>query len=186
MTLAFSFRAQTALLKVNKPLSRYFIKSGNPGVDLSSKFSCLLSTCLAFTKDQKIWLRYPWVFFLGNTLFFLFFTMAANPIGSFFSYLHDAFLQNSANNKIVIDRRTIEKTWKYMDKVNTFVRLGQVFESCYLPGVLWWLRRFRLSSCAKIPKWTSGILRRSFSIFCQTPTTTSGLSTANMRKNFKS
>jgi len=45
--------------------------------------------------------------------------MAANPIGTFFSYLHDAFVQNSANNKIVIDRRTIEKTWKYMDKVNS-------------------------------------------------------------------
>ena len=42
--------------------------------------------------------------------------MAGGPFNSFFNYLHD-FVNPGGNNKIVIDRRTIEKTWKYMDKV---------------------------------------------------------------------
>jgi hypothetical protein len=36
--------------------------------------------------------------------------------------LQDAFAQpgaNSPHHRIAIDRRTIEKTWKYMDKVKT-------------------------------------------------------------------
>jgi hypothetical protein len=38
-------------------------------------------------------------------------------VNSFFSYLHD-FVNPGSNNKVVIDRRTIEKTWKSMDKVS--------------------------------------------------------------------
>ena len=38
------------------------------------------------------------------------------------SLLKDAFAQpgvSTGHNRIAIDRRTIEKTWKYMDKVRT-------------------------------------------------------------------
>ena len=50
--------------------------------------------------------------------------MAGGPFNSFFNYLHD-FVNPGGNNKIVIDRRTIEKTWKYMDKVGfTVLTLG--------------------------------------------------------------
>ena len=44
--------------------------------------------------------------------------MAGHPIGQLFSKLHEAFASpGGATHRLVIDRRTIEKTWKYMDKV---------------------------------------------------------------------
>ncbi len=45
--------------------------------------------------------------------------MAGGTFNNFLSYLHD-FVNPGSNNKIVIDRRTIEKTWKYMDKVSYY------------------------------------------------------------------
>ena len=46
--------------------------------------------------------------------------MAGHPLGQLFSKLHEAFAAPGGTpNRLVIDRRTIEKTWKYMDKVWT-------------------------------------------------------------------
>ena len=46
--------------------------------------------------------------------------MAGHPLGQLFSKLHEAFAAPGGTpNRLVIDRRTIEKTWKYMDKVIT-------------------------------------------------------------------
>ena len=44
--------------------------------------------------------------------------MAGHPLGQLFSKLHEAFAApGGTTHRLVIDRRTIEKTWKYMDKV---------------------------------------------------------------------
>ena len=45
--------------------------------------------------------------------------MAGHPLGQLFSKLHEAFAApGGTTHRLVIDRRTIEKTWKYMDKVS--------------------------------------------------------------------
>ena len=45
--------------------------------------------------------------------------MAGHPLGQLFSKLHEAFAApGGTTNRLMIDRRTIEKTWKYMDKVS--------------------------------------------------------------------
>ena len=45
----------------------------------------------------------------------------SGPVGQLFSKLSAVVASPASsvqNHKIVIDRKTIEKTWKYMDKVN--------------------------------------------------------------------
>ena len=49
--------------------------------------------------------------------------MAGHPLGQLFSKLHEAFAApGGTTHRLVIDRRTIEKTWKYMDKVSHILK----------------------------------------------------------------
>ena len=59
--------------------------------------------------------------------------MAGHPIGQLFSKLHEAFASpGGATHRLVIDRRTIEKTWKYMDKViKCLERYHGIFKTYY-------------------------------------------------------
>ena len=49
--------------------------------------------------------------------------MAGHPLGQLFSKLHEAFAApGGTTHRLVIDRRTIEKTWKYMRNWNMFLK----------------------------------------------------------------
>ena len=53
--------------------------------------------------------------------------MAGHPLGQLFSKLHEAFAApGGTTHRLVIDRRTIEKTWKYMDKVSYILKYSKV------------------------------------------------------------
>ena len=85
--------------------------------------------------------------------------MAGHPIGQLFSKLHEAFASpGGATHRLVIDRRTIEKTWKYMDKViKCLERYQEIFKVLTLKMYEIFfqmknLSHFRWSNCANIQR----------------------------------
>jgi len=86
--------------------------------------------------------------------------MAGHPIGQLFSKLHEAFASpGGATHRLVIDRRTIEKTWKYMDKViKCLERYHGIFKKIYtnfhteISFQMKNLLHFRWSNCANIQR----------------------------------
>ena len=84
--------------------------------------------------------------------------MAGHPIGQLFSKLHEAFASpGGATHRLVIDRRTIEKTWKYMDKViKCLERYHGIFKNTNFHTEISFqmknLLHFRWSSCANIQR----------------------------------
>ena len=60
----------------------------------------------------------------------------SGPVGQLFSKLSAVVASPASsvqNHKIVIDRKTIEKTWKYMDKVNqVLIYFHIIFDNFFL------------------------------------------------------